>query len=181
MSSFTSATIGWNWNRFTIRSDVPGFNLVNGRESGVCSSGRRCRSDHLCVVNPRPAASNHWRRVPLASQKYANLIESLAGLETVKLFQRSKPIQFRWEEAPTHMAKTGTSKVAALLTAGFCSAKYQRRYDHFWRVSNCQRKANLRWVAWLLRPCWAAVPLRFFLFNFHCFRRVTIRRNLRWP
>jgi ATP-binding cassette, subfamily C, bacterial LapB len=40
----------------------------------------------------------------LASQKYANLIESLAGLETVKLFGAQSHFQFRWEEAVAHMA-----------------------------------------------------------------------------
>jgi len=40
----------------------------------------------------------------LASQKYANLIESLAGLETVKLYGAQGQFQYRWEEAVTHMA-----------------------------------------------------------------------------
>ncbi|MEL7364928.1 MAG: type I secretion system permease/ATPase [Pseudomonadota bacterium] len=40
----------------------------------------------------------------LASQKYANLIESLAGLETVKLFGAQSQFQFRWEEAVAHMS-----------------------------------------------------------------------------
>ena len=40
----------------------------------------------------------------LASQKYANLIESLAGLETVKLFGAQSQFQYRWEEAVAHMA-----------------------------------------------------------------------------
>ena len=40
----------------------------------------------------------------LASQKYANLIESLSGLETVKLFSAQSQFQFRWEEAVAHMA-----------------------------------------------------------------------------
>ena len=40
----------------------------------------------------------------LASQKYANLIESLSGLESVKLFGASSQFQYRWEEAVTHMA-----------------------------------------------------------------------------
>jgi ATP-binding cassette subfamily C protein LapB len=40
----------------------------------------------------------------LASQKYANLIESLSGLETVKLFGAQSQFQFRWEEAVSHMA-----------------------------------------------------------------------------
>jgi ATP-binding cassette subfamily C protein LapB len=40
----------------------------------------------------------------LASQKYANLIESIHGLETVKLFGAQSQFQFRWEEAVSHMA-----------------------------------------------------------------------------
>ncbi len=40
----------------------------------------------------------------LASQKYANLIESIAGLETVKLFGAQSQFQYRWEEAVAHMA-----------------------------------------------------------------------------
>lgn len=40
----------------------------------------------------------------LASQKYANLIESLAGLETLKLFGAQSQFQYRWEEAVAHMA-----------------------------------------------------------------------------
>ncbi len=40
----------------------------------------------------------------LSSQKYANLIESLSGLETVKLFGAQSQFQFRWEEAVAHMS-----------------------------------------------------------------------------
>ncbi|WP_261817898.1 type I secretion system permease/ATPase [Vibrio gallicus] len=40
----------------------------------------------------------------LASQKYANLIESLAGLETLKIFGAQSQFQYRWEEAVAHMA-----------------------------------------------------------------------------
>jgi ATP-binding cassette, subfamily C, bacterial LapB len=40
----------------------------------------------------------------LASQKYANLIESLAGLETVKIFGAQGQFQYRWEEAVAHMS-----------------------------------------------------------------------------
>ncbi|MDR9828231.1 type I secretion system permease/ATPase [Vibrio sp. FNV 38] len=40
----------------------------------------------------------------LASQKYANLIESLSGLETLKLFGAQSQYQYRWEEAVAHMA-----------------------------------------------------------------------------
>ncbi|TKF21552.1 type I secretion system permease/ATPase [Vibrio genomosp. F6] len=40
----------------------------------------------------------------LASQKYANLIESLTGLETVKILSAQSQFQYRWEEAVAHMA-----------------------------------------------------------------------------
>ncbi|WP_068712915.1 type I secretion system permease/ATPase [Vibrio tritonius] len=40
----------------------------------------------------------------LASQKYANLIESLGGLETIKLFGAQSQFQYLWEESVTHMA-----------------------------------------------------------------------------
>lgn len=40
----------------------------------------------------------------LASQKYANLIESLVGLETLKLFGAQSQFQFKWEEAVAHMS-----------------------------------------------------------------------------
>ncbi|OBT16997.1 ABC transporter [Vibrio sp. UCD-FRSSP16_10] len=40
----------------------------------------------------------------LASQKYANLIESLAGLESLKIFGAQSQFQYRWEEAVAHMA-----------------------------------------------------------------------------
>lgn len=40
----------------------------------------------------------------LASQKSADLFESVAGLETVKSFNAQSKFQFRWEETSTHMA-----------------------------------------------------------------------------
>lgn len=40
----------------------------------------------------------------LSSQKHANLIESLAGLETLKMFNAQSQYQYRWEEAVTHMS-----------------------------------------------------------------------------
>lgn len=43
----------------------------------------------------------------LSSQKNANLIESLSGLETVKLFGAQSQFQYRWEEAVAHMANWG--------------------------------------------------------------------------
>ena len=43
----------------------------------------------------------------LSSQKNANLIESLAGLETIKLFGAESQFQYRWEEAVAHMSNWG--------------------------------------------------------------------------
>ncbi|MGR5063751.1 type I secretion system permease/ATPase [Photobacterium sp. DNB22_13_2] len=43
----------------------------------------------------------------LAAQKHANLVESVAGLETVKLFNSQPQYQHRWEQAVTHMANWG--------------------------------------------------------------------------
>lgn len=40
----------------------------------------------------------------LASQKYANLIESLVGLETLKIFNAQSKFQYKWEEAVTHIS-----------------------------------------------------------------------------
>ncbi|PQJ62121.1 type I secretion system permease/ATPase [Photobacterium angustum] len=40
----------------------------------------------------------------LSSQKHANLIESLSGLETVKMFGAQSQFQYRWEEAVAHMS-----------------------------------------------------------------------------
>ncbi|OOF14804.1 MULTISPECIES: type I secretion system permease/ATPase [Salinivibrio] len=40
----------------------------------------------------------------LSSQKNANLIESLVGLETIKIFGAESQFQYRWEEAVAHMA-----------------------------------------------------------------------------
>ena len=43
----------------------------------------------------------------LASQKHANLIESLSGLETIKMFGAQSQFQYRWEEAVTHISNWG--------------------------------------------------------------------------
>ncbi|MDV5168061.1 type I secretion system permease/ATPase [Photobacterium rosenbergii] len=43
----------------------------------------------------------------LAAQKHANLVESVAGLETVKLFNSQPQYQYRWEQAVAHMANWG--------------------------------------------------------------------------
>ncbi|CAM4171453.1 type I secretion system permease/ATPase [Vibrio agarivorans] len=56
----------------------------------------------LLIQGPLKRAIEEGSR--LASQKYANLIESLAGLETLKLFGAQSQYQYRWEEAVAHMA-----------------------------------------------------------------------------
>ncbi|PSJ40189.1 type I secretion system permease/ATPase [Zobellella endophytica] len=43
----------------------------------------------------------------LASQKNANLVEGIAGLETIKLFGAQGTFQHRWEQAVSHMATWG--------------------------------------------------------------------------
>ncbi|WP_107851142.1 type I secretion system permease/ATPase [Oceanimonas marisflavi] len=43
----------------------------------------------------------------LASQKNANLVEGIAGLETIKLFGAQGAFQHRWEQAVSHMAGWG--------------------------------------------------------------------------
>ncbi len=43
----------------------------------------------------------------LASQKNANLVEGIAGLETIKLFGAQGAFQHRWEQAVGHMASWG--------------------------------------------------------------------------
>lgn len=56
----------------------------------------------------------------LASQKYANLVEGIAGLEAVKVFGAQGTFQFRWEQAVSHMANWGietrklTNRVSSL-------------------------------------------------------------------
>jgi ATP-binding cassette, subfamily C, bacterial LapB len=43
----------------------------------------------------------------LASQKYANLIEGIAGLEAVKIFGAESNFQHKWEQAVSHMSTWG--------------------------------------------------------------------------
>lgn len=56
----------------------------------------------------------------LASQKYANLIEGIAGLEAVKIFGAEGNFQHRWEQAVSHMSNWGietrriTNRIATL-------------------------------------------------------------------
>ncbi|OEF23305.1 type I secretion system permease/ATPase [Vibrio rumoiensis] len=59
----------------------------------------------------------------LSSQKHANLIESLSGLETLKTFNAQSQFQYRWEEAVAHMSnwsiKTRRLTDSVQNTAGF--------------------------------------------------------------
>ena len=61
----------------------------------------------------------------LASQKYANLVEGIAGLEAVKVFGAQGTFQFRWEQAVSHMANWGietrklTNRVSSLASYNF--------------------------------------------------------------
>ncbi|GEA52170.1 ABC transporter [Vibrio inusitatus NBRC 102082] len=52
----------------------------------------------------RPLRNSIEEGSRLASQKYANLIESLSGLESLKIFGAQSQFQYRWEEAVAHMA-----------------------------------------------------------------------------
>ncbi|UIP30301.1 type I secretion system permease/ATPase [Photobacterium sp. TLY01] len=60
----------------------------------------------------------------LSSQKHANLIESLSGLDTIKRFEAQSQFQYKWEEAVAHMAnwsiKSRRLTDSVQNTAGFC-------------------------------------------------------------
>ncbi len=43
----------------------------------------------------------------LSSQKYATVIEAIAGLESVKIHNAEGQFQHRWEQAVSHMANSG--------------------------------------------------------------------------
>ncbi|MGX2953827.1 type I secretion system permease/ATPase [Shewanella sp. JL219SE-S6] len=61
----------------------------------------------LCLYSlliQKPLARSIEEGSRLASQKHANLVESLAGLETVKMFGAQSQFQYRWEEAVSHMS-----------------------------------------------------------------------------
>ena len=58
---------------------------------------------HSLIIQ-RPLRQSIEEGSRLASQKYANLVESLAGLETVKMLSAQSQFQYRWEEAVAHMA-----------------------------------------------------------------------------
>ncbi|MGF1726908.1 type I secretion system permease/ATPase [Photobacterium nomapromontoriensis] len=55
----------------------------------------------------RPLRNSIEQGSKLASQKHANLIESLAGLETVKQHGAQHQFQYKWEQAIAHMANWG--------------------------------------------------------------------------
>ncbi|CAH0535812.1 Toxin RTX-I translocation ATP-binding protein [Vibrio stylophorae] len=61
---------------------------------------------HSAIIQ-RPLRRSIEEGSRLASQKHANLVESLSGLETVKLFGAQTQFQHRWEEAVAHMADWG--------------------------------------------------------------------------
>ncbi|WP_087017797.1 type I secretion system permease/ATPase [Thaumasiovibrio subtropicus] len=59
------------------------------------------------ILIQRPMRESIEEGSRLAAQKHANLIESLYGLDTVKLFGAQAQFQHRWEEAVAHMANWG--------------------------------------------------------------------------
>ncbi|WP_108651202.1 type I secretion system permease/ATPase [Dongshaea marina] len=62
----------------------------------------------------------------LASQKHANLVESVSGIETVKLLGAEGVFQFRWEQAVNHMANWGT-KTRKITTSVSATASYMQQ------------------------------------------------------
>ncbi len=61
---------------------------------------------HSAIIQ-RPMRRAIDEGAKLATQKHANLIESLQGLETIKTFNAQGRFQYRWEEAVAHMANWG--------------------------------------------------------------------------
>ncbi|MGF1687814.1 type I secretion system permease/ATPase [Photobacterium japonica] len=59
------------------------------------------------VLIQRPLRTSIEQGSKLASQKHANLIESLAGLETVRQQGAQHHFQYQWEQAIAHMANWG--------------------------------------------------------------------------
>ncbi len=80
---FTSATIG---SLIDLPfANVPGSNLVNGGESGIVPVvGVVVLIVYALLIHSR--CVRPLKKVHASLSKYANLIESLAGLKTVKLF-----------------------------------------------------------------------------------------------
>ncbi|MGF1683235.1 type I secretion system permease/ATPase [Photobacterium minamisatsumaniensis] len=60
-----------------------------------------------CWLIQRPLQTSVEEGSKLVSQKHANLIESLTGLETLKLFNAQGQFQFKWEQAVAHIANWG--------------------------------------------------------------------------
>ncbi|MGF1706784.1 type I secretion system permease/ATPase [Enterovibrio baiacu] len=65
-----------------------------------------CLMIHAMIIQ-KPLRHTIEEGSRLSSQKNANLIESLAGLETIKLFGAESQFQYRWEEAVAHMSNWG--------------------------------------------------------------------------
>ncbi len=65
-----------------------------------------CLMIHTMIIQ-KPLRHTIEEGSRLSSQKNANLIESLAGLETIKLFGAESQFQYRWEEAVAHMSNWG--------------------------------------------------------------------------
>ncbi|PSW20759.1 type I secretion system permease/ATPase [Photobacterium sanctipauli] len=59
------------------------------------------------LIVQKPLQTSIEEGSKLASQKQANLVESLFGFETVKLFNASSQFQYKWEQAVAHMANWG--------------------------------------------------------------------------
>ncbi|GHA11569.1 type I secretion system permease/ATPase [Oceanisphaera arctica] len=59
------------------------------------------------VLIQRPLKRSIEEGSRLASQKNANLVEGIAGLETIKLFGAQGTFQHRWEQAVSHIASWG--------------------------------------------------------------------------
>ncbi|WP_116473572.1 type I secretion system permease/ATPase [Zobellella maritima] len=55
----------------------------------------------------RPLSKSIEEGARLASQKNANLVEGIAGLETIKLFGAQGTFQHKWEQAVSHIANWG--------------------------------------------------------------------------
>ncbi|OYD25979.1 type I secretion system permease/ATPase [Oceanimonas baumannii] len=61
----------------------------------------------ISLLVQRPLRHSIEEGSRLASQKNANLVEGIAGLETIKLFGAQGAFQHRWEQAVSHMANWG--------------------------------------------------------------------------
>ncbi|MCZ8485757.1 hypothetical protein O9993_09025 [Vibrio lentus] len=116
----------WLVNRFTIRSDVSLtlIWLMAGNTVFVPVVGVVVLIIYALIKAPLRRTIEEGSR--LASQKYANLIESLAGLETVKHW-RSKQFRSVGREAIAHIANWNikSRRAGGVENTQACSAKYQ--------------------------------------------------------